>query len=76
MAVIKPIYVTEALYQPPGERHEYRMNDGSAAVEFPKYPGTSRWRFYDSVGRRIAKRMVQNTMKAAVERHKKRFNCK
>lgn len=76
MAVIKPIYVTEALYQPPGERHEYRMNDGSAAVEFPKYPVASRWRFCDSAGRRINKRNVHNTMKAAVERYKRRFNCK
>ncbi|EII43891.1 hypothetical protein EC23916_4909 [Escherichia coli 2.3916] len=52
------------------------MNDGSAAVEFPKYPGASRWRFYDSAGRRIIKRTVHNAMKAAVERHKRRFNCK
>ncbi len=37
----KLLSVTEAIYQPPGERHEYRMNDGSAAVEFPKYPGAS-----------------------------------
>ncbi|HFK3185100.1 TPA: hypothetical protein ACG1JQ_000101 [Escherichia coli] len=35
----KLLSVTEAIYQPPGERHEYRMNDGSAAVEFPGYPG-------------------------------------
>ncbi|WP_413182790.1 hypothetical protein [Escherichia coli] len=26
----KLLSVTEAIYQPPGERHEYRMNDGSA----------------------------------------------
>ncbi len=35
----KLLSVTEAIYQPPGERHEYRMNDGSAVVEFPGYPG-------------------------------------
>lgn len=35
----KLLSVTEAIYQPPGERHEYRMNDGSAVVEFPDIRG-------------------------------------
>lgn len=72
----KLLSVTEAIYQPPGEHHEYRLNDGSVAIEFPKYPGATRWRFYDGAGRRIIKRTVHNAMKAAVERHKRRFNCK
>ncbi|MGT3202951.1 hypothetical protein ACVSUC_19890 [Yersinia enterocolitica] len=72
----KIIYVVEALYQPPGERHEYRMNDGSAAVELPQLPRVLRWKFYDNYGRLIVKRSVKAAMKAVVEQHKKRFNCK
>ncbi|EAQ7565694.1 hypothetical protein NFS79_004570 [Salmonella enterica] len=70
------VFVREALYQPPGQRHEYRLSDGCVAVEFPALPVPSRWKFYDNGGHRIVKKSTQATMKAAVERHKRRFNCK
>ncbi|EAB5694009.1 hypothetical protein ZY50_21755 [Salmonella enterica subsp. enterica] len=69
------VFVREALYQPPGQRHEYRLSDGRAVVEFPTLPSSSRWKFYDNGGHRIVKKSIQTAMKAAVERHKRRFNC-
>lgn len=43
------VFVKEALYQP-GQRHEYRLSDGRAVVEFPALPSSSRWKFYDNGG--------------------------
>lgn len=73
---VKIMCVKEVLYHIPGEHHEYRMNDGSAAVEFPQLPRVLRWKFYDNHGRLIVKWSVKAAIKAVVEQHKKRFNCK
>lgn len=68
--------VSEAIYPQPGERHEYRLNDGSSVVECPALPAVSRLRFYDNRNHRVYKKSLQAEMKTAVERHKKKWGCK
>ncbi|MGK0740094.1 hypothetical protein ACSFCT_25660 [Yokenella regensburgei] len=68
--------VTGALYQQPGIRHEYHLTDGSTVVERPSLPSVSRWQFWDNMNHRVYKKARQSEMKAAVERHKKKWGCK
>lgn len=65
--------VSEAIYPQPGERHEYRLSDGSSVVECPALPAVSRLRFYDNRNHWILNKTVQASMKAAVNQHKKRW---
>jgi hypothetical protein len=67
--------VKGALYQEPGERHEYHLSDGSVVIELPSLPSVSRWRFYDSCHHRIVNKPAQAAMKSAVERHKRKWKC-
>lgn len=68
--------VTGALYLQPGTRHEYHLSDGSTIVERPSLPASSRWQFWDNMNHRVYKKGLQAEMKAAVERHKKKWGCK
>ncbi|RAP71451.1 hypothetical protein [Candidatus Erwinia dacicola] len=68
--------VTGALYQQLGKRHEYHLSDGSTVVERPSLPSSSRWQFWDNMNHRVYKKARQAEMKAAIERHKKRYGCK
>lgn len=68
--------VTEALYRNPGVCHEYHLNDRSTVIERPSLPLSSRWQFWSSMNQRIYKKASQSEMKAAVERHKKKWRCK
>lgn len=68
--------VSEAIYPQPGERREYRLNDGSSVVECPALPVVSRLKFYDARNHRILNKTVQASMKAAVKRHKEVWGCK
>lgn len=68
--------VSCAIYQQPGKRHEYHLSDGSTVVERPSLPASSRWQFRDNMNHRVYKKALQSAMKAAVERHKKKWRCK
>lgn len=68
--------VSGALYQQPGQHHEYHLSDGSTVVERPSLPASSRWQYWDNMNHRVYKKYLQTEMKAAIERHKKRFGCK
>jgi len=68
--------LTDAIYQQPGKRQEYRLSDGSAVVELPVFPSSSRWQFWNNLNHRVFSKSSQAAIKAAVERYKKRWRCK
>lgn len=70
------LHVKGANYQQTGVRHEYHLNDGSTVIERPGYPVPSRWLYYNNLNHRVLNKTAQKNMRDAVERHKKRFNCK
>lgn len=54
-----------------GERRVYTFTDSSTVVECPKFPGKTRFRFYDSRNRAIYDRSSCAAMKKRVEQFKK-----
>jgi hypothetical protein len=68
--------VTGAIYQQPGQRHEYHLSDGSVVIEQPSLPTSSRWQFWNNLNHRVFNKPTQTAMEAAVERHKKKWRCK
>ncbi|MGQ3662051.1 hypothetical protein [Citrobacter braakii] len=70
------LHVKGANYPQAGVRHEYHLSDGSTVIERPSLPVTSRWLYYNNLNHRVFNKSTQKTMRDAVERHKKRFNCK
>lgn len=54
-----------------GERRVYTFTDSSTVVECPKFPGKTRFRFYDSRNRAIYDRSSCAAMKKGVEQFKK-----
>lgn len=68
--------VTGAIYQQPGQRHEYHLSDGSVVIEQPSLPTSSRWQFWNNLNHRVFNKPTLTAMKAAVERHKKKWRCK
>lgn len=54
-----------------GERRVYTLTDSSTVVECPKFPGKTRFRYYDSRNRAIYDRSSCAAMKKGVEQFKK-----
>jgi hypothetical protein len=67
--------VSSAAYPAPGQRHEYNLNDGSFIVEQPHMPAPCRWQYYDNHHHRVFNKPTQAAMRAAVERHKRKWKC-
>ncbi|EOS94048.1 hypothetical protein LU631_09805 [Erwinia tracheiphila] len=68
--------VTSCNYYDNGKQRNYTFNNRASAQEFTEYPGKTRFRFWGADSRAILRGQARSDMKAAIERHNKKWKIK